>query len=160
MPRILLRLCYLFGAFSLFGSRILLLDVLMLHSTKGLSTQSRKSTPKKTKITSNGSTDIAATTPRAAASFALMEAMASTSTQTNPNQKRKPKPKIAIRQMEQNSAFLAMSTRDRAFARVLLSTTERRSGQIEKVLKKFTTKPMSGVRCRRNVRWCNMSMHD
>jgi hypothetical protein len=58
---------------------------------------------------------------------------------------KKQKPKIAIRQLEQNASFMAMDTRDRAFARMLLSTTERRLGQIDKVLQKFVHKAFSEV---------------
>ena len=63
-------------------------------------------------------------TQRATAVFALMESI-------------KKKNVFAIRVLEQDPAYLKLEQRDRAFARLLLSTAERRSGQIEKVIKSF-----------------------
>ena len=56
----------------------------------------------------------------AAAIFALSESM-----------KRKKGNNFAIRILENDSAYLSLDQRDRAFARMVLSTYERRSGQIE-----------------------------
>ncbi len=66
-------------------------------------------------------------THRASAIFALMESM-------------KKKNAIAIRILEQDPAYLNLDQRDRAFARLLLSTAERRSGQIEAVIQSFQHK--------------------
>jgi 16S rRNA (cytosine967-C5)-methyltransferase len=63
-------------------------------------------------------------THRAVAVFALMESM-------------KRNQKFAIRVLEQDPAYLNLDQRDRAFARNLLSTTERRMGQIDQVIKSF-----------------------
>ncbi len=43
---------------------------------------------------------------------------------------------IAIRVLENDPAYKSLEIRDRAFARLLLTTAERRHGQIEKVIKK------------------------
>ncbi|OEU17535.1 S-adenosyl-L-methionine-dependent methyltransferase [Fragilariopsis cylindrus CCMP1102] len=48
--------------------------------------------------------------------------------------------KFAIRVLEQDPAYLNLDQRDRAFARNLLSTTERRMGQIDQVIKSFAHK--------------------
>ena len=66
-------------------------------------------------------------THRASAIFALMESM-------------KKKNAIAIRILEQDPAYLNLDQRDRAFARLLLSTAERRSGQIQAVIQSFQRK--------------------
>ncbi len=66
-------------------------------------------------------------THRASAIFALTESM-------------KKKNAIAIRILEQDPAYLNLDRRDRAFARLLLSTAERRSGQIETVIQSFERK--------------------
>mmetsp|Transcript_10292 Transcript_10292/g.21835 ORF Transcript_10292/g.21835 Transcript_10292/m.21835 type:complete len:544 (+) Transcript_10292:108-1739(+) len=66
-------------------------------------------------------------THRASAVFALMESM-------------KRKNAFAIRVLEQDPDYLNLDQRDRAFARLLLSTAERRSGQIEIVIKSFERK--------------------
>jgi 16S rRNA (cytosine967-C5)-methyltransferase len=66
-------------------------------------------------------------THRAVAVFALMESM-------------KRNQKFAIRVLEQDPAYLNLDQRDRAFARNLLSTTERRMGQIDQVIKSFAHK--------------------
>jgi hypothetical protein len=117
---------------------MLLMDLLIQYS-EGFSSQPPTPSSSKSTTTANAAkTKSESTTPRAAASFALMESMA----KRNSKQQ---KPKIAIRQLEQNSAFMAMDTRDRAFARMLLSTTERRMGQIDRVLQKFVHKPFSEV---------------
>mmetsp|Transcript_1339 Transcript_1339/g.1459 ORF Transcript_1339/g.1459 Transcript_1339/m.1459 type:complete len:243 (+) Transcript_1339:55-783(+) len=82
-----------------------------------------------TTTTTNG--DNAATnidiTPRAVAVFALMESM-------------KKKNGIAIRLLENNPAYRHLDRRDRAFARLLLSTSERRSGQLERIIHSFQHK--------------------
>ena len=52
----------------------------------------------------------------------------------------KKKNAIAIRILEQDPAYLNLDQRDRAFARLLLSTAERRSGQIEIVIQSFQRK--------------------
>ncbi|KAG7347408.1 ribosomal RNA small subunit methyltransferase B [Nitzschia inconspicua] len=122
----------------------ILLDVPLVPSSEALSTRPSGTKGPSTRSTApNGknpknliqSTATISATPRAAASFALMEAMAPL--------KKNQKPKIALRQLERNQAFLEMDTRDRAFARMLLSTAERRHGQIEKVLQKYLHQPMS-----------------
>ena len=64
-------------------------------------------------------------TPRSTAVFALMNSL----TKKNPG--------FAIRQLENDKAFLAFSGRDRAFARLLLTTVERRQGQIDKLISTF-----------------------
>lgn len=71
--------------------------------------------------------DAGAITHRASAIFALMESM-------------KKKNVFAIRVLEQDPAYLDLDQRDRAFARLLLSTAERRSGQIEAVIRSFERK--------------------
>lgn len=147
MSHLLVRCWYFFGASFLLSSRILLLDVLLIHGGEGLTTRSGQRDAKKPSDPSTAATATSPTTPRAAASFALMEAMASNYRKSNSDNSRQ-RPKIALRQLEQNSAFVAMDRRDRAFARALLSTAERRMGQIEKVLGEFLSKPMSGVRKR------------
>ncbi|VEU42801.1 unnamed protein product [Pseudo-nitzschia multistriata] len=66
-------------------------------------------------------------THRASAIFALMESM-------------KRKNKFAIRVLEQDPSFLDLDQKDRAFARLLLSTAERRLGQIDIVIESFQRK--------------------
>jgi hypothetical protein len=75
-------------------------------------------------------------TARSIACFALMETM---------TKRNKKKQEIAIRLLEKNPEFLRMDNRDRAFARLLLSTTERRSGQLDKVIAKFVREPIPDV---------------
>jgi hypothetical protein len=71
--------------------------------------------------------DTGVITHRASAVFALMESM-------------KKKNVFAIRMLEQDPSYLDLDKRDRAFARLLLSTAERRSGQIETVIQSFERK--------------------
>jgi 16S rRNA (cytosine967-C5)-methyltransferase len=47
---------------------------------------------------------------------------------------------FSVRVLENNKSFLQMEPRDKAFARLLLSTVERREGQIEKVISSFMKK--------------------
>lgn len=118
-----------------------------MQGIEGLSTRTNEAAKRKRqsnpKVVDGGKTTSAAaaasfttTTSRAAASFALMEAMASL-TNNNDNKSKKQKPKIAVRQLEQHVGYQQLESRDRAFARSLLSTTERRMGQIDKVLQHF-----------------------
>jgi hypothetical protein len=132
------RLHFYFVVF-LYMMWILLLLHPLIQGTDGFSNQpapsaSSKSTPTTTYV----NTKSESTTPRTAASLALMESMAQKSSKNQ-------KPKIAVRQLEQSQAFMAMDTRDRAFARLLLSTTERRMGQIDVVLQKFVHKAFAEV---------------
>lgn len=76
---------------------------------------------------SNNNNNFDAITHRASAVFALMESM-------------KKKNAFAVRILEQDPAYLNLDRRDRAFARLLLSTAERRSGQIETVIQSFKRK--------------------
>jgi transcription termination factor NusB len=62
---------------------------------------------------------------RSTAIFALMNSL------------NKKNPTFAIRQLENDPNFLSLESRDRAFARLLLSTAERRQGQIDKVIAAF-----------------------
>jgi hypothetical protein len=66
-------------------------------------------------------------THRSAAIFALMEGG-------------KRQPTFAVRRLENDPAYLALEQRDRSFARLLITTTERRMGQIDQVLEEFMTK--------------------
>lgn len=90
-------------------------------------------------------------TPRAVAAFALTETMIKPRSANHKNSRRSQQnpqkiPKIAVRQLERVPGFLTLDDRDRAFARLLLSTTERRMGQIDKVLEQFVRQPLSEVR--------------
>ena len=76
---------------------------------------------------SNARPEARAITHRASAVFALMESM-------------RKKNAFAIRILEQDPSYLNLDQRDRSFARLLLSTAERRSGQIEIVIKSFERK--------------------
>jgi hypothetical protein len=69
-------------------------------------------------------------TPRAIAVFTLLETL-----------KKKKKQTFAVRVLEQDPAYLALDARDRAFARLILSNSERRHGQVEKVIQSFIRKP-------------------
>jgi 16S rRNA (cytosine967-C5)-methyltransferase len=110
---------------------VLLLDVLQ-HS-EGMTV--RLSNNQSATTTSGSRSKLPAPAfPRSSASFALMETM------TKNNQQ---KQEIALRMLENNRGFLALEDRDRAFARLLLSTTERRLGQIDKVIGAFVKKPLS-----------------
>jgi hypothetical protein len=66
-------------------------------------------------------------THRSTAVFAMMEGA-------------KRKSMFAIRRLENDPDYLALDRRDRAFARLMLTTAERRQGQIDKVLKAFMNK--------------------
>jgi hypothetical protein len=66
-------------------------------------------------------------THRSAAIFALMEGG-------------KRQPTFAVRRLENDPDYLALEQRDRSFARLLITTTERRMGQIDLVLEEFMTK--------------------
>lgn len=66
-------------------------------------------------------------THRSAAIFALMEGG-------------KRQPTFAVRRLENDPAYLALEQRDRSFARLLITTTERRMGQIDQVLEQFMAK--------------------
>jgi hypothetical protein len=63
-------------------------------------------------------------TARSTAVFALLESS-------------KQKTLFAIRKLENDPDYLNLERRDRAFARLLLTTAERRQGQIDKVVQKF-----------------------
>jgi hypothetical protein len=52
----------------------------------------------------------------------------------------KRKSMFAIRRLENDPDYLALDRRDRAFARLILTTAERRQGQVDKVLKAFMNK--------------------
>jgi hypothetical protein len=83
-------------------------------------------------------------TPRSTAVFALMESL------------KKKKPSFATRQLENDPEYQRLDRRDRAFSRLLLATTERRQGQIDKVIRKFMNSKKSQVskkqECLRSVR--------
>jgi hypothetical protein len=50
--------------------------------------------------------------------------------------------KFAVRRLESDPNYLNLEDRrDRAFARLILTTAERRQGQIDKVIKKFVKAP-------------------
>jgi hypothetical protein len=68
-----------------------------------------------------------AQTHRSTAVFAMMEGA-------------KRKSMFAIRRLENDPDYLALDRRDRAFARLILTTAERRQGQIDNVLKTFMNK--------------------
>lgn len=62
--------------------------------------------------------------------FALMESM------------KEKNPPFASRALEQDPDYIRLDTRGRAYSRVLLMITERRSGQIDKILQSLRkTKP-------------------
>jgi 16S rRNA (cytosine967-C5)-methyltransferase len=50
----------------------------------------------------------------------------------------------ATRELEQSSQYQSLDARDRAFARLLVATVERRHGQIDKVIQSCVTKPIKG----------------
>lgn len=100
----------LYFFFSLFQSFLL---CLWMHECDGLHVDKH-----------HGGATAKIITHRAVAVFALMESM-----------KRK---QFAIRVLEQDPAYLNLDQRDRAFARLLLVTSERRKGQIKKVIKSFS----------------------
>lgn len=137
-----LKRCFIFG-FSLLARMILF--QLMFEGGTGMalgqrptkhSRQSSKTTTDSTKHRFQSSTK--RISPRAVASFALMESTYEKGNQNAP-------PKIAIRILELNPTYLAMDYRDRAFARLLLTTTERRLGQIDKVIDGYIHKSLSMV---------------
>ena len=66
-------------------------------------------------------------THRSTAVFAMMEGA-------------KRKSNFAIRRLENDPDYLALDRRDRAFARLMLTTAERRQGQVDNVLKSFMNK--------------------
>lgn len=72
-----------------------------------------------------GSSNDVTPTPRSTAAFALMNSLT------------KKNPMFATRQLENDKNFLNLSSRDRAFSKLLLTTVERRQGQIDKVISKF-----------------------
>ena len=51
---------------------------------------------------------------------------------------------FATRELEQHSHYQSLDARDRAFARLLVATVERRHGQIDKVIQSCVTKPVKG----------------
>lgn len=51
---------------------------------------------------------------------------------------------FATRELEQSSNYQSLDARDRAFARLLVATVERRHGQIDKVIQSCVTKPVRG----------------
>lgn len=108
------KLCHLF---SLLVLKLLGCFLIFPNECYGLSANNNYSAH-------SGSGEI---THRASAIFALMESM-------------KKKNAFAIRILEQDPAYLSLDQRDRAFARLLLSTAERRSGQIESVIQSFQRK--------------------
>ena len=73
-------------------------------------------------------------TARSTAIFALYESLI---TKTKKKNKEATKPVFAIRVLENDVSYQKLDGRDRAFSRLLLSTTERRSGQIEKILNSY-----------------------
>jgi transcription termination factor NusB len=78
-------------------------------------------------------------THRSTAVFALMESS-------------KSKNFFAVRKLENDPGYLKLDKRDRAFARLILTTTERRQGQIDKVIQNFTTKTIDYNKVRIIVR--------
>ena len=51
--------------------------------------------------------------------------------------------KIALRSLEGSTSYQLLDSRDRAFARLLLTTTERRQGQIDQIVDSFIRKAKS-----------------
>lgn len=51
--------------------------------------------------------------------------------------------KIALRSLEGSASYQLLDSRDRAFARLLLTTTERRQGQIDQIVDSFVRKTKS-----------------
>jgi len=98
-------------------------------NSNSIRTTNHKMNSVTTTTTTNGDAGGASVivTPRAVAVFALMESM-------------KKKNGIAIRLLENNPAYRHLDRRDRAFARLLLSTSERRSGQLERIIRSFQHK--------------------
>mmetsp|Transcript_1340 Transcript_1340/g.1463 ORF Transcript_1340/g.1463 Transcript_1340/m.1463 type:complete len:243 (+) Transcript_1340:48-776(+) len=98
-------------------------------NSNSIRTTNHKMNSVTTTTTTNGDAGGASVivTPRAVAVFALMESM-------------KKKNGIAIRLLENNPAYRHLDRRDRAFARLLLSTSERRSGQLERIIHSFQHK--------------------
>ena len=86
------------------------------------SVYSSSSTSKKKKSSRTSSP-----THRSTAIFALMEGG-------------KRQPTFAVRRLENDPSYLALEQRDRSFARLLITTTERRMGQIDHVLEQFMAK--------------------
>jgi hypothetical protein len=80
----------------------------------------------------------AQSTHRAAAVFALMESSNSKSF-------------FAIRKLENDRGYLSLDRRDRAFARLILTTAERRQGQIDKVINKFAPNPYNSKKVNHNA---------
>jgi len=72
---------------------------------------------------------------RAVAAFALLQSNMKKSSNKQEGHA------FAIRMLDQDPAFLRLVGRDRAFSRLLLSTSERRAGQIGKVIQSFVRKP-------------------
>eukprot|EP00980_Cylindrotheca_fusiformis_P018373 scaffold6032_cov100-Cylindrotheca_fusiformis.AAC.4 len=67
-------------------------------------------------------------------------------------------PFFAIRQLENDPDFLRLESRDRAFARLLLSTAERRQGQIDKVIAAFMNKSNEGQKKKAVSRLCQATL--
>jgi hypothetical protein len=90
---------------------------LRAETTSNVSNRKQPKSPKRTsKVEPN---------PRSTAVFALMEGA-------------KRKPTFAIRRLENDPDYLNLvDSRDRSFARLMLTTSERRQGQIDKVIRKF-----------------------
>ena len=110
----------------------------------GLSTGSgsriRKNNPN-----TNMNTDVTTTTmrltPRAVAVFALLESSKKQQQTTTTTKNRKDTSNIALRLLENNNpSYLQLDARDRAFARLLLSTSERRYGQLDAIIASFQHK--------------------
>lgn len=95
-------------------------------------------------LNTNINTDVTTTTtmrltPRAVAVFALMESSKKQQTTTTKNMK--DTSNIALRLLENNNpSYLQLDARDRAFARLLLSTSERRYGQLDAIIASFQHK--------------------
>lgn len=69
-------------------------------------------------------------TTRSVATFAIMKGMAKNG-----------RNKFPIRLLQEDKNYVEMDQRNRAFTRLLLTTTERRIGQIDKVINQFIKKP-------------------
>jgi len=105
---------YMIGSFF---QLVFIFCVLVLDKSDGLTNNNN----------SNARPSDGVITHRASAIFALMESL-------------KKKNAFAIRILEQDHGYLSLDRRDRSFARLLLSTTERRSGQLEIVIQSFQRK--------------------
>ena len=110
-------------------TKLRLPSLLFAEQEQNTSSSSKGGNQKEKKASSSNENEKAkkeSSTHRSVAIFAYMESMKSSRTAT-----------FAIRKMENDPNYLKLDRRDRAFARRILSTAERRQGQIEKVINNF-----------------------